>query len=427
MKRVEFLYGDSVQELEAPNETPVLASDLEELHSNKDGIAIVRDALANPIGSRKLSELAKGKPDCVIIISDHTRPVPSQDILPVMVDELRTGNPDIRISFLVATGLHRAASIDELRTKLGDKLFDEFKDDIVLHDAQDPERNVKVGILPSGSICAIDKLAVETSLLVAEGFIEPHFFAGYSGGRKSVLPGIADEKTIRCNHCSKFIDGLHAMPGVLDDNPLHIDMIAAAKLANLAFICNVVIDNNKKTVAAFAGDFEKAHRQGCEFLSKYVCVKAAPADIVISTNGGYPLDQNVYQATKGLTAAEATVNEGGVIIMMSECRDGSGGDYFYHAIADAPTIEEAYTKFLTTAPEDTVINQWCAQILARVLRRHQVIFVADSSQQEAIEGLKMIYAPDVQTAYEMAKQIKGDSASLTCIPNGISVVVTRKS
>ncbi len=404
-------------------DTPVLTSEIGNLADHRPGPEIVREAMMNPIGSPRLCELARGKPDCVIIISDHTRPVPSRDILPVMIEELRKGNPDIRITLLVATGFHRQTTAEELRSKLGDELYEAFRDYIVVHDAHDPARNEKIGTLPSGPDCIIDRIAVHTSLLVAEGFIEAHFFAGFSGGRKSVLPGIADAVTVMGNHCSKFVDNPRARTGILDGNPIHEDMTAAARMAHLAFICNVVIDENKKTVAAFAGHFDEAHRKGCEFLSKYVRVEARPADIVITTNGGYPLDQNAYQSPKGMTAAEATIREDGLIIMLAACNDGTGGDFFYHLIADEKTIEDAYRRFLATEQKDTAPDQWCAQILARIVRKHRVIFVAEPEQREMIEGLKMTYAPDLESAYRMAREIMGEQASLTCIPNGISVVV----
>ena len=339
MKTVSFLYGRGTYELEVPENTPVLTSRIDQLKSERDGLTIVREAMENPIDSPRLCELAEGKPDCTIIISDHTRPVPSQDILPNMIRELREGNPDIEITLLVATGFHRPTNTEELREKLGDDLYEELKDHIIVHDAHDPSKNVKVGTLPSGPDCIIDKVAADASLLVAEGFIEAHFFAGFSGGRKSILPGVADAVTVMGNHCSKFINDPHCRPGILDDNPIHTDMVAAARMAKLAYIVNVVIDEDKRTVAAFAGDFETAHRKGCEFISSYVAVKPQMADIVITTNGGYPLDQNAYQSPKGMTAGEATCKPGGVLIMLASCCDGTGGDGFYHSIADEPTMQ----------------------------------------------------------------------------------------
>ena len=423
MKTVKFFYAHTTQDLQVPDDTPVLTSNVDQLTSDRTGIEIVREAMENPIDSPRLCELAKGKDDCVIIISDHTRPVPSKDILPNMIRELREGSPEIKITLLVSTGFHRPTTIEELRNKLGDELYEEFKDNIIVHDAHDPSRNVKVGSLPSGPDCIIDKVAMDTQLLISEGFIEPHFFAGFSGGRKSILPGVADAVTVMGNHCSKFIDSPYSRTGILDHNPMHEDMLAAARMAKLAYIVNVVIDEDKKTVAAFAGNFETAHRRGCDFIADYVCVKPAYADIVITTNGGYPLDQNAYQSPKGMTAGEATAKDGAVIIMLASCSDGTGGDFFYHIIADEPDIETAYQKFLATPQEKTAPDQWCSQILARIVRKYKVIFVANEDQKDMIEGLKMEYAPSLEVAYKRAREIKGEDASLTCIPNGISVVV----
>ena len=423
MKTVDFLYGHGYSRLQVPDDAAVLTSRIDELRSGRSGEEIVREALEHPIGSVRLRDLAAGKKDCTIIISDHTRPVPSRDILPEMIRELKAGSPDIQITLLVATGFHRATTAEELRGKLGDDLYDEYKDHIIVHDAHDPSRNVRIGTLPSGPDCIIDRVAAEASLLVAEGFIEAHFFAGFSGGRKSVLPGIADAVTVMGNHCSKFIDDPLCRTGILEGNPIHRDMIAAARMAKLAFICNVVIDEKQQTVAAFAGDFDQAHQAGCAFISDYVQVEPVMADIVITTNGGYPLDQNAYQSPKGMTAGEATCKKGGVLIMLASCIDGTGGDSFYHSIADEPTMQAFYDKTLQTAQEDTVPDQWCSQIFARVALQFTVIFVAEPEQKEMIEGLKVTYAPDLETAYRMAREIKGENASLTCIPNGISVIV----
>lgn len=422
-KKVSFLYGEGTLTLEVPDDTPVLTSKIDELKSAQSGSDIVREAMAHPIDSPSLRELATGKPDCTIIISDHTRPVPSQDILPAMIDELRQGNPDIDIILLVATGFHRPTNTKELQKKLGPELYEEFKEKIVIHDAHNPECNVKIGVLPSGPDCIIDKLAANASLLVAEGFIEAHFFAGFSGGRKSVLPGVADAITVMGNHCGKFIASPHARTGILQNNPIHEDMIAAAKMAKLAFICNVVIDEEQKTVAAFAGNFETAHYRGTEFLAKYCAVKPAPADIVITTNGGYPLDQNAYQCPKGMTAAEASINPDGVIIMLATCIDGHGGQSYYDSIKNAATADEFFQQCLNRPQTETLPDQWCAQIWCRILRKYTVLFVADESQRQLIEDLKARYFPTLEEAYAEARKIKGENASLTCIPNGISVIV----
>ena len=383
---------------------------------------IVKKAMANPIGSAKLSELAKGKKTATIIVSDHTRPVPSRHILPFMLAELREGNPDIDITLLIATGFHRPTTHEELVNKVGEKIANEEK--FVCHDSRNAAANVEIGVLPSGAKLVIDKVAAETDLLVAEGFIEPHFFAGFSGGRKSVLPGVCDQVTVLGNHCSKFIDSPCARTGILEGNPLHIDMVAAAKLAKLQYIVNVVIDEEKHVAAAFAGDPLQAHETGCSFLKGYCRVKPEKkGDIVITSNGGAPLDQNMYQSVKGLTAAEAAAAPGAVLIISTRCNDGTGGDSFYHALADCDTVEHLMERILATPMDKTDPDQWEYQILCRMMLKHRIIFVSEPAMQKTIEEMKLEYAPDLDTALDRAREAKGKDAHLVIIPNGISVIV----
>ena len=420
---VTIPFGRAGMELRADlTAAEVLESRIGQLAADRSEDDLVRDAMAAPIGTPTLCELAAGKKTCTIIISDHTRPVPSKHIIPFMLEELRRGSPDIQITLLVATGFHRPTSTEELVGKLGRDIVD--RERIVIHDSRDADSNVKIGVLPSGADCVIDRLAVETDLLVAEGFIEPHFFAGFSGGRKSVLPGVCDQVTVLGNHCSKFIASPFARTGVLDGNPLHVDMLAAAGMAKLAYIVNVVIDEDKKVAAAFAGDPVEAHRKGCELLLGYCQVKPERrGDIVISSNGGYPLDQNIYQSVKGLTAAEAAAASGAVLIMVSSCSDGHGGESFYNALHDCRSPEQLTEEILATPQDQTRPDQWEYQILARVLCKHRVIYVTDPAQRPTIEGMKLEWAPDVDEALALARQAKGPDAHLVVIPNGISVMV----
>ena len=397
----------------------VLTSRIGELKAEGEGLEIVRAAMEKPIDSPRLSELARGKKNCVIIISDHTRPVPSRDILPNMFAELREGSPDIDITLLVATGFHRPTCEAELRAKLGDEIYEQSR--IVIHDCRDADTNVQVGVLPSGAPCVIDRTAAEAELLIAEGFIEPHFFAGFSGGRKSVLPGVCDQVTVMGNHCSRFIDSENARTGILDGNPMHEDMLAAAAFARLAYIVNVVIDEDKRTVAAFAGNYVTAHRAGCDFLLSYAKVSPAYADIVITSNGGAPLDQNLYQCVKSMTAAEASCRPGGVIIECAECADGHGGQSFYESLRDCGSAEALYAQFMATPQEETIADQWESQILARILKKHTVIMVTRPELRTMVEEMKMRYAPSVEEALTMARAMGKES--LTVIPNGISVIV----
>lgn len=399
----------------------LLTSRVDQLKSDKSGRDLVEAAMAAPIGSPKLEALAAGKKTCTIIISDHTRPVPSRDILPPMLKALRQGNPDIQVTLLVATGFHRPTTTAELESKLGPEIAGSEK--IVVHDAFDPASNVEIGVLPSGAPLVIDRVAVETDLLISEGFIEPHFFAGFSGGRKSVLPGVCDKTTVLGNHCGAFIASPYARTGILAGNPLHRDMVAAAELAKLSFIVNVVIDEDKKTVAAFAGDFRAAHEAGVAFLRQFCEVQAVPGDIVVTSNGGAPLDQNIYQSVKGLTAAESSAKEGAVLIMCAELADGTGGEGFYTSLRDCESPAAHFAQCAATPQSETIPDQWESQILARILMKHRVIFVSRPEMAQTLREMKLEYAPDLPTALAMAKADKGENAKITLIPNGISVMV----
>lgn len=425
MKKVFFPYGkEEIEYSFEENELIAVFESSINTYDPKNGEdELVLEAMKNPMGSKTLKELAVGKENVVIIASDHTRPVPSKFIIPPMLSEIREGNPNAKIIILIATGCHRGTTKDELRAKFGDEIVD--NEEIYVHDCDETDNLVDIGILPSGGRCVISKIAKEADLLVAEGFIEPHFFAGYSGGRKSVLPGVCARQTVLANHCSEFIAHENARTGVLNGNPIHEDMIWAAKEAKLAYIVNVVLNCKKEVIFATAGECEKAHKKGTDFLSSLCGVKAQEADIVISTNGGYPLDQNVYQAVKGMTAAEATVKKGGVIIMLAKSNDGIGGDHFYHQLADEPNIQKTMDTFLARSRGETVPDQWQTQILLRVLMHASVVYVSDMDA-ETIEKMHMTPAKTLDEAIKKAKEILGiKSPKIVAIPDGVSVIVQK--
>lgn len=427
MSLIRLPYGKKTLAHDIPDERlqAVLVSKLHDYKVEKGQEDIVREALLNPIGTLRLCELAKGKDKIVIIASDHTRPVPSKVIIPAMLEEIRKGNPRANIMILIATGCHRGTTKEELIYKFGEDIIN--KEQIYIHDCDEAEKLINIGRLPSGGDLIINKIAYEADLLVSEGFIEPHFFAGYSGGRKSLLPGITSRATVLANHCSEFIDDIHSRTGILKDNPIHRDMIWAGNRAKLRFIVNVILNSKKEVIFATAGDMEEAHAKGCEFLSGLCKVDAIPSDIAISTNGGYPLDQNIYQAVKGMTAAEATVNKDGVIIMLARSEEGHGGEGFFKQISEEEDINKALEKILSRGKNETVPDQWEAQIMLRVLRHARVIYVSDAPD-ELIRGLHMIPAHSMEEALKTAEVILGNpKASITVIPDGISVIVNQKT
>ena len=348
---------------------------------------LVEESLDHPVGSPPLEELARGKKNIVIIDSDHTRPVPSHILTPILLRRIRSAQPDANIRILVATGFHRPSTRAELIGKYGQEIVD--REQIVMHVSTDEASSVKIGTLPSGGECIVNRVAVEADLLLAQGFIEPHLFAGFSGGRKCVLPGISSYKTIMANHCSEFINSPKARAGNLHDNPVHIDMLYAAKTAGVKFILNVVLNGKREIIGSFAGDLEKAHETGVGFLSSLACVNKVACDIAVSTNGGYPLDQNIYQAVKGMTSAEATNKEGGVIIMVAGLADGHGGAGFYNNLAQSKTPQEFLDRVAKTDRRHTVPDQWESQILARILAHHRVIMVSDLVKPELVTNMHM--------------------------------------
>lgn len=423
MREIQLPYGKTHLTVKVPEKNLIGVFESGLPAAAADQSAEVSRSLDHPIGSKTLEELATGKGSAVIITSDHTRPVPSKIIMPEILKRLRKGAPDIKITILVATGFHRATTREELIAKLGAEIVD--KEQIVIHDSGDASMLTHVGTLPSGGDLILNKLVMETDLLVAEGFIEPHFFAGFSGGRKSVLPGVASRKTVLANHCSEFIQSPYARTGILENNPIHRDMLFAAEQANLQFIVNVVINSEKKIVKCFAGNSEQAHLAGCDFLRSLCQVKVPQADIVITSNGGYPLDQNVYQSVKGMTAGEAVCRKNGVIIMTASCSDGHGGESFFRNLSEASS-PAALLKQTAAVPRDkTVPDQWEYQILARILNDYSVIMVTTDCSHEMLNKMHLRTASTLPEALEAAFRIMGSDASVAVIPDGVSVIAVK--
>lgn len=422
MKTIELPYGHGKQLLHV--EDGRLQAVLAPAHGESRSAsqqAIVQSALENPIGTPRLCELAKGKRKIVVITSDHTRPVPSGVTMPLLLREIRLGNPQAEITLLVATGMHRPTTEAELRAKYGDEIVDH--ETFVIHKAINDEDMAFFGTLPSGGELWLNRLVKEADLVVSEGFIEPHFFAGFSGGRKSILPGVASAKTVLYNHNAGFIASDHARQGSLDENPIHRDMLYAAEQAKLAFILNVLIDADKRVIAAVAGHHVEAHRTGCALCEKLTCVQSAVADIAVTSNGGYPLDQNVYQSVKGMTAAESNVREGGAIIICAALGDGHGGEAFYRWFAERESAAEVAKAIESVPADSTRMDQWEAQILARVMLKAYCWFVTGEENRALVESMHMRWAPDADTALAQATALLGENATVTVIPDGVGVIV----
>ena len=409
--------------VEEENLKAVLPAKMYGFHDEKSQEQLVLDALEHPVGSPRLRALAEGKRKIVIVTSDHTRAVPSKITLPLLLKEIRSGNPDADITILIATGLHRPTTEEEQRRMFGDAIVDHEK--IAINNAFDPKQFVELCTLPSGAVFQVNRLAAECDLLVTEGFVEPHFFAGFSGGRKSILPGICSERTVNENHSYKAVSHPRSNSGMLKDNPIHADMLCAAKAVNVQFIFNVALDGEKKIVAAWAGDLEKAHEAGVAFIRQWSQCPVVTGDIVVTSNGGYPLDQNLYQSPKAMATAEACAGEDGVIIMCCSCCDGMGGVHFGQLIQRG-TPDEIDRYLSSIPPEKTIPEQWCTQVCVRVLRKHPVILVTTFLSHDEVRKANMIPASTPDEALEIAYRLKGKQASVVVIPDGVSVLTVKE-
>jgi len=385
--------------------------------------ALTEAALEAPIASPKLEELCRGKRHIVLLVSDHTRPVPSSVFFPALYRRIRAGAPRARLTLLAATGCHRAMTEDEIYAKFGGPLPQDAE--FVCHNAGDRDQMEELGTLPSGGKLLINRLAAEADLLLAEGFIEPHFFAGFSGGRKSVLPGVCSVETVFYNHNADFIANPYARAGILDGNPIHEDMLYAAGKAKLAFILNAALGKDHRLAAAFAGDPVAAHREGCAFVAGLAGAYAPEADVVLTGNGGYPLDQNLYQAVKSASTAEACVKQGGSIIVCSGCRDGHGGENFVRWFTQY-SPEEAYRRILSVPREETPQDLWQAQILARILLHARVCLVSDPALKETALSMGLHWEPDADSALLWAYG-RGRGRKTLVIPDGVGLYIRKET
>ena len=425
MKTIKIPYYTSSLDLhvEEENLEAVINAKTDSYDPGKSEAELVEEALANPIGTPRLRELAKGKQKVTLVTSDHTRAVPSKLTLPILLREIREGNPDADITILIATGLHRPTTEAEQRRMFGDAIVDHEK--IVVNEAFKDEDFAYVRSLPSGAELWVNKVALDCDLLITEGFIEPHFFAGFSGGRKSILPGICNAATVNENHSYKAISSPYSTTGVLAHNPIHEDMVCAARAVNVQFILNVALNGEKKVIAAFAGDLEEAHATGVSFVRKLAQCPSVTGDIVITSNGGYPLDQNLYQSPKAVATAEACCADGGVIIMCASCFDGMGGTHFEKLIVRG-TVDEIDEYLSRIPPKETIPEQWCAQIYSRILKKHRIILVTTYLDHELVRKANMIPASSPDEALAMAYEMMGKDARVVVIPDGVAVLAVKE-
>ncbi len=416
-------YGEIKLKLEIPDRITANILEPKDSKGAEDPYKAILDGVQNPVSGERLADRAQDAKKPLIIISDSTRPTPSDLIVQASLSELtEAGIPTEDISVLVATGLHRPCTIEELQEMLGNHILSEVK--VYNHFAEDKSSLDYICDTSLGTPLYVNKLVTESDLLIGDGYIEPHFFAGYTGGGKNILPGVSGADTILCNHGAEMIDHPNARAGILQGNPIYMDIVDGANLVDYGFSVNVTLNNSKQVSGVFAGDFREAHIKGAEFLDSNVKILCSSADIAVVTNGGYPLDRDLYQAVKAMTIGEAATREGGIIIVACECRDGIGHPHFRKLVEDSSGPEEILEKIRT--PGSFTIDQWQAQIMARILQRNTVICVTDGVEADSMKAMHLGYAKNIDKALDAALKFAGSDPEVNVFPGGPSAIPVRK-
>ncbi len=376
--------------------------------------AIIR-ALTNPIGIKPLKEIVKAGQKIGIIFNDITRPTPSKIILESILKEL-AHIPASSVVLFNALGTHRPNSDNEIREMIGDYLVDNFR--IVQNNAFDDSTLELVGKTTFGHEIWINKELMSCDIKILTGFIEPHFFAGFSGGGKAIMPGMAGAKTILANHDAQNIGNEKSSWGITHGNPIWEEVMETAVLAGASFLVNVSLNRNKEITGVFAGELREAHKAGTDFVrSKAMVPVDSLFDIVVTTNSGYPLDLNLYQAVKGMSAAARVVKKGGIIIAAAECCDGMPDHGLFSKFLSESDGPARLLENICTATV-TRLDQWQAQILAMIRLRAEVYLYADylSDDQYNIAGMKR--CSNIFDLIEELRMKVGRDASICIIPEG---------
>ena len=338
MESIPLAFGNMVIELEIPERNLFSIILPSEPEKREETAFLIKKALENPIKSRRLSEIVDPNTRIAILVSDVTRPTPTAKILPPLLEELyRGGAKDKNISIVFALGLHRKQTEEESKKLVGEEIYTKIV--CIQHDTR---RCQRIGVTSRGTPVEIFEGVIDADIIVGTGNIEFHYYAGYSGGAKSVLPGISSQESVITNHKMMFDE--NSISGRVD-GAVRQDMEEAAKISGLDFILNVVLDSKKEIVAAVAGDFVEAHRNGTECVDSMYKVPVEPADAVIVSCGGFPKDVNLFQATKALDNATKAVKEGSFIILVAECAEGIGNYVYECWNNECKSPEDAIERF----------------------------------------------------------------------------------
>ena len=409
---VNLAYGSGHLPIKVPDDRTTVIEPANITGLADEQVAVL-DALQKPIGSQPLLEHISPDTKICIAFTDITRATPNDRIIPWLLEQL--GGPSDNITLLNQLGTHRPNTREELETMLTPEVVANYR--VLNHEPENPEALVQVGTTADGTPALLNRQIVEADLRIITGFIEPHFFAGFSGGVKGIMPGCAGLETVMSNHGAKNIGDPQATFGITEGNPLWEELRDIALKTGPSFLLNVTLNEQRDITNVFAGDIIEAHKSGCAFVKKSAMQPVEqPFDIVVTTNSGYPLDMNLYQGVKGMSAGARVLKEGGTLILAAECREGvPGGSPLDKLLRSADSIEEILAKLST--PGFVRPEQWQAQIQALVQRRAEVL-VRCELDDATLRACHL--APCADISAEVAKRLAklGPDARLAVLPQG---------
>jgi nickel-dependent lactate racemase len=418
--QLKLAYGRTGLQIELPDDVPLTVLEPQPVPGLADEGAALAAALRAPLGTPPLVELVGADDTVAIVFSDLTRPMPNDRVLPPLLAELaRAGVADEQIVLINALGTHRPQTEAELRTMLGADIVDRYR--IVQHDAWDEANLVEVSRNHAGRPVRINRAYLAASIRILTGFIEPHLFAGFSGGPKAVLPGIADIEAILDNHGPALIAHPRATWTVMAGNPLWEEMLAVARRTGPVFLLNVTLNRQRQITGVFAGDLVAAHRRGTDFARETSMRPVARLfDLVITSNSGYPLDLNLYQAVKGMSAAAQIVKPGGDILVAAECWDGipDHGEY-KRLLWEADSPQDLLARVM--APGFRCHDQWEGQVQAQIQARARVHVYADGLSDEELRRAHVIVCRSIEATVGQILRDK-PGATIAVLPDGPQTV-----
>lgn len=411
--KVSIAIDKRSEEIELNDELVLAVLEQNDVTFERSGTAAVEAALERPIGTPKLGELIRAGEKIAIVTSDITRPLPSKLVLPPILKRLEAvGIKDEDILIVFALGAHRFHTEEEMRFLVGDEIFERYR----CVDS-DPQAMTYLGATDGGTPVSIDNRVIEADRRITLGNIEYHYFAGYSGGAKAILPGVSTREAIQANHSRMLEPGAEA--GRADGNPVRLDLEEGIKkFIPIDFIVNVVLDEHKQIIHAVAGDFVEAHREGCKFLDRlYLKLIDERADIIIVSQGGWPKDLNLYQTQKALDNAKHAVKDGGVIILVGSCKEGLGEEVFEQWITEADTPDELIERIQATFE----LGGHKAAAIAQVLKRAEIYLVSEM-ERAFVRSIFMEGFDDIASAYEQAQAKFVGRGTVIVMPYGGSTL-----